>query len=52
MDALLTLISKQNSVIERLNKRLDAPLEAKMLSSNARSVLEREDMIKGKAKRG
>ena len=34
-----------------LNDRLSAPIEAKLLSSNARSVLEREDLIRGRARR-
>ena len=51
MSELLQLVAAQKSVIEKLNDRLSAPIEAKLLSSNARSVLEREDLIRGRARR-
>ena len=51
MKALLAVINKQNAMIDKLNSRLNEPIEAKMLSSNARSVMDRADMIKGRAKR-
>lgn len=43
--------SKLEKAITALVDRLNQPFEAFMLSSNARSVMDREDMIKGKARR-
>lgn len=51
-DALMILISKQSSVIEKLSRRLDEPIEAQVISTNYRTVKEREDAIRGKSKRG
>jgi len=49
--ALTDALNRQQQYIEKLISVLEKPIEAKLLSSNARSVLEREDMIRGRARR-
>lgn len=49
--ALTDALDRQQQYIEKLISVLEKPIEAKLLSSNARSVLEREDQIRGRARR-